>query len=132
MARVLIIEDDVTLANLLAEVLSADDHEVDVVNNGQEGANQLCSGAYDLAVLDWDLPQKSGIQICQQYRDGGGKSPVLILTGRDKISEKEAGFEAGADDYLTKPFSLKEFRMRIKALLRRTGGYPAVVEMKVE
>jgi DNA-binding response OmpR family regulator len=128
MAKVLVVEDDVTLANLIAEVLSADDHDVDVLNNGQQAAVQICSGQYELAVLDWDLPEKSGPEICRAFRDSGGRSPVLMLTGRDKVSDKEAGFDAGADDYLTKPFSLKELRARIKALLRRSTDYALPIE----
>jgi DNA-binding response OmpR family regulator len=130
MAKVLIVEDDVTLSNLIAEVLSADEHSVDVFNDGELGAAQLCSGQYELAVLDWDLPNKNGIDICRAYRESGGKSPVLMLTGRGTVNEKEAAFDAGADDYLTKPFSLKELRARIRALLRRTTEYslPASVQ----
>lgn len=123
MANVLVVEDDPTLAKLIAEVLSNDEHAVDVLNDGEEGARQLCSGQYALAVLDWDLPGKCGPDICRAYRESGGKSPVLMLTGRSKPTEIETGFDAGADDYLTKPFSLKEFRARVKALLRRTGEY---------
>src|SRR5579885_3682056 len=87
MAKVLVVEDDVTLANLIAEALSAEDHEVDVISNGREAASRICSAGYQLAVLDWDLPEMSGVEICRAYRQGGGQSPVLMLTGRDKVSD---------------------------------------------
>lgn len=119
MAKILIAEDDELLAGLIKTALSRDGHIVETVDNGSEGLDRLRFYAYDAAVLDWNLPLMSGIEVCHQYRDSGGDTPILVLTGRREISEKSAGFEAGADDYLTKPFVMAELVSRVRALIRR-------------
>lgn len=127
MPKILLVEDNVTLCLTLESFLISEHHVVDVIQNGTEGLERVLHYPYDVIILDWALPEVSGIEICRQYRANGGTTPVLILTGKNKISEKEVGFESGADDYLTKPFDLRELAARLRALLRR----PNVVKPSV-
>ncbi|MBX9695580.1 MAG: response regulator transcription factor [Cyanobacteria bacterium] len=120
MARVLVVEDDAVLANLIQETLKAEYHDVELAFNGGDGLQLIERFEFDLLVLDWELPQTSGIQLCHTYRNKGGVAPVIFITARSSIDDKETGFETGADDYLSKPFSMRELAMRARALLRRT------------
>ena len=120
MAKILIVEDDINLTELLKDKLELESHCVDVVHNGDEAGVYLKSIDYDLVVLDWSLPGESGVSLCQKYRSNGGTSPVLMLTAHNEMSHKETGFEAGVDDYLTKPFNVRELILRVKALLKRS------------
>jgi DNA-binding response OmpR family regulator len=120
--KVLIAEDDALLRDNLHELLQSDNFLVDAIGNGDEALAYLRSFSYDLMILDWDLPGLSGVQICREYRATGGVCPILILTGKSKIEDKEAGLDAGADDYLTKPFHPKELKARLRALLRRPAN----------
>jgi OmpR-family two-component system manganese-sensing response regulator len=120
MAKILFVEDDKDLTEMVNDWLSADGYSVEIVNDGTEGWEVLRNGQFDLIILDWHLPGGlSGPEICRKYRDTDGKAPVIMLTGRTEITEKEQGFDAGVDDYLTKPFNLKELSARLRALLRR-------------
>ncbi|MFA6213052.1 MAG: response regulator transcription factor [Candidatus Obscuribacterales bacterium] len=120
MAKILFVEDDKDLTEMVNDWLSADGYSVEIVHDGNEGWEVLRQGKFDLIILDWHLPGGlSGPEICRKYRDNDGKSPVIMLTGRTEITEKEQGFDAGVDDYLTKPFNLKELSARLRALLRR-------------
>lgn len=119
MAKILVVEDDVDLSCKVNDWLSFEQHLVEVVYDGQEAHDRLRVYSYEVVVLDWDLPKMTGLEVCKQYRNQGGHTPILMLTGKDAIAEKEAGLDAGADDYLTKPFHLKELSARIRALLRR-------------
>lgn len=119
MAKILLVEDDKNLALLVKDGVSFENHIVDVAHDGQDGLDILRVAQYDLLILDWDLPSVSGLEILQKIRAKGSHTPVLMLTGKNQILDKEQGFQSGADDYLTKPFNLKELSMRIKALLRR-------------
>ncbi len=121
MARVLIVEDDLDLCDRVNMWLSHEEHSVDAVNDGLEALDMLKSREYDIVILDWDLPGMLGIDVCRNFRDSGGSTPVLMLTGRGNMSDKEEGFDAGADDYLTKPFHLKELSARIRAMVRRSS-----------
>ena len=123
MSKVLVVEDDKNLSFAVREVLLLDNHTVEVVNDGSEALDLLRAYQYDLVILDWELPGASGIEICRQFRTTGGASPILFLTGKKSIDDKEAGFSAGADDYLTKPFNVRELAARVKALLRRPVAY---------
>jgi DNA-binding response OmpR family regulator len=124
MAKILVVEDERELCSLLAEVLTAQNHLVDILVNGREAQSQLrINPNYDLLIIDWGLPEVSGIEICKEVRARGATFPILMLTGRREIGEKETGFDSGADDYLTKPFEPREFMARVRALLRRV---PAV------
>ena len=122
MAKVLLVEDDPQVASSVEEWLVLERHEVDCVADGKEGLDRLKFYEYDLAVLDYGLPGLSGVNVCLEYRRQGGKIPIIMLTGRGMIEDKEAGLNAGADDYLTKPFDLRELSARIRALLRRPAG----------
>lgn len=119
MAKILIIEDDLDMSFSMESFLKMEKFAVEAVANGQEGLERLQFYQYDLVILDWQLPDTTGIEILKDYRRRGGKTPVLMLTGKSDISEKEKGLDSGADDYLTKPFHPKELAARIRALLRR-------------
>ena len=123
--RILLVEDDRALADGIAKALRAENFAVDVAANGEDGAHLGDTGSYDAAVLDLGLPIKSGIVVLEEWRAAGRVLPVLILTARDGWSEKVAGFRAGADDYLTKPFRVEELVMRLRALVRRAAGHAA-------
>jgi serine/threonine protein kinase len=119
MARVLIIEDDRQLSNLVVDFLNGEGHQIEPAYKGTDGLERLRTGSYDLVILDWELPGLSGVDLCQQYRDSGGQTLILMLTGKRELEDKEIGLDSGADDYLTKPFHLKELSARMRALLRR-------------
>lgn len=123
MAKVLVVEDDVSLGKMVRDWLALEHHQTEVVTDGAEAKEMLKVYKFDVIVLDWELPNLSGIEILKDFRSRGGLTPVLILTGKGSIIEKEAGFDAGADDYLTKPFHGKELTARLRALLRRPEGY---------
>jgi len=119
MAKILLVEDDQALASNVKSALLFEHHQVELVEDGNEAADMMRLYQFDLVVLDWELPGKTGPEICKEYRSQGGQAPILMLTGRGSASDKEAGLDAGGDDYLTKPFNMKEFLARIRALLRR-------------
>lgn len=123
MAKVLIVEDDEALSATIFEWLTYERYSVESVANGREALERLEAFQYDAVVLDWQLPELTGIEIIRQFRARGGTTPILMLTGKQAIHDKEVGFDAGADDYLTKPFHPKELAVRIRALLRRPGGF---------
>ncbi|HZF16205.1 MAG TPA: response regulator transcription factor [Steroidobacteraceae bacterium] len=123
--RVLVIEDHRDIAENIKEYLEARSYEVDIAMTGDEGLTKLAESRYDAVVLDLMLPGVDGLTICRRLRSGSqAQAPVLMLTAKDLVSDKVAGFEAGADDYLVKPFSLLELEARLKALLRRTTPTP--------
>ncbi|HEY9626773.1 MAG TPA: response regulator transcription factor [Coleofasciculaceae cyanobacterium] len=122
--RVLVVEDDVRIANLLTEAFTNRQHQVDVAEDGESAWNLVNMLDYDLIVLDLTLPKIDGIRLCQQIRARGGMAhnaavPVMMLTARDTIADKIIGLDAGADDYMVKPFDIEELMARIRALLRR-------------
>src|SRR5579862_8845637 len=119
MAKILLVEDDLDLISRITKWLSLERHSVEAASNGQEALDLLRDVKYDLIILDWHLPGLSGIEVCKYYRSAGGKAPVLMLTGKTDIADKEAGLDAGADDYLTKPFNPRELSARLRALARR-------------
>jgi two-component system, OmpR family, response regulator len=123
--RILLVEDDAALADELARALRGEHFAVDVATNGEDGAHLGETELYDAAVLDLGLPRRDGLSVLQGWRAAGRPLPVLILTARDGWSEKVAGFKAGADDYLTKPFRSQEVVMRLRALVRRAAGHAA-------
>ncbi|MEM9007415.1 MAG: response regulator [Cyanobacteria bacterium P01_F01_bin.86] len=118
--RILLVDDDTALVSLLTEQLRAENYIVDQVADGETGWAYSSTFEYDLIILDWMLPQLNGIQLCQRLRNQGYSVPVLLLTARDEQSDKIKGLEAGADDYVVKPFDTAELLVRIRVLLRRT------------
>lgn len=119
MAKILLVEDDVTVAIMVEQMLMSKRHIVDVVDDGKQAIDLLRKHQYELLIVDWGLPTRTGPEICQWYRASGGTGKILFLTGHDTIDAKEFGFTSGADDYLTKPFDLRELVLRVDALLRR-------------
>jgi two-component system, OmpR family, response regulator len=117
--RLLLVEDDVSLAAIVERGLREDGYAVDVAATVLDARHELEVNEYDLAILDLGLPDGNGLELCREIRAGGRLLPVLMLTARDGLSDKVAGLDAGADDYLTKPFDYPELTARIRALLRR-------------
>ena len=119
MSKLLLVDDDQSLIANVMDWLKHEHHTFELAVTGQEALDKLLSFDYDLVILDWELPEISGVEICKQFRDKRKMTPVLMLTGKSHIDDKESGFDAGADDYLTKPFHPKELIARVRALLRR-------------
>lgn len=117
--RVLIVEDDRKIANAVKKGLEQERFAVDVSYDGQDGLGQALTINYDLVILDRMLPEVDGIEICRAIRDKEIEVPILILTAKDKIADRVEGLNAGADDYLVKPFAFEELLARVRALLRR-------------
>ncbi|HEY9733540.1 MAG TPA: response regulator transcription factor [Drouetiella sp.] len=131
MAKILVVEDDPAICSIIVDWLTHQHHTVEVSHNGLEADQYLKMYQYDVIVLDWGLPELSGVDICKRYKTAGGRAPVLMLTGKHDIEDKEEGFNAGADDYLTKPFDIKELSARIRALLRRpTNVYDNILSIR--
>ena len=117
--RILVVEDDGKAARFLKQGLEEEGHAVDVAADGEEGARHGQLNPYDLIVLDIQLPRKNGLELSRQLRRGGVETPILMLTGRDSTEDIVRGLDAGADDYLTKPFAFDELLARVRALTRR-------------
>ena len=119
MPRILIVEDDRDIAFGLEEDLAAHGHRVEKADDGEKGLRRAREGGWDLIILDVMLPRKDGFEVCRELRRSGLKTPVIMLTAKTHEAEKILGLELGADDYVTKPFSPRELRARIQAVLRR-------------
>ncbi len=122
MIKILLVEDDLSLSNSVFDFLD-DFADVMQVFDGDEGLYEAESGVYDLILLDLMLPEKDGFTVLKELREQGITTPILIMTAKESLDDKGHGFELGADDYLTKPFYLKELKMRIQALLKRSGKF---------
>nr|WP_319491741.1 response regulator transcription factor [uncultured Desulfobacter sp.] len=122
MLNVLLVEDDFDLAETVIDYLAIESISCDYASNGVAGLNLLNDKSYDVVLLDLNLPRLDGLTLCQKLRSGGNDTPVLMLTARDQLDDKVAGFEAGTDDYLVKPFELRDLVVRIHALARRRSG----------
>jgi DNA-binding response OmpR family regulator len=118
--NILVVEDDQALARILVKSIESNNHTVEVVHDGEAGLTRARSGHHDAIVLDLMLPRLSGIEVCRRLRADGNGVPVLMLTARSAVPERIEGLDAGADDYLVKPFSLGELQARLRALSRRS------------
>lgn len=126
MMQILLVDDETELTTPLSRVLTAEGYQVDVANNGVKGEELAQDHRYNLLILDWLMPEKSGLELCQNLRSRGDKTPVLFLTAKDTVDDRVQGLDVGADDYIVKPFELKEFLARVRALLRRSAEENAV------
>lgn len=122
--RILVVEDDRKAARFLKQGLEEEGHAVDVAEDGEEGARYGHTNPYDLIILDVQLPGMNGLQLAWDLRRGGIKTPILMLTARDSTQDVVRGLDAGADDYLAKPFAFDELLARVRALTRRQVGGP--------
>ncbi|MBX9572689.1 MAG: response regulator transcription factor, partial [Candidatus Obscuribacterales bacterium] len=120
MAKILIVEDEERLAESVRDWLLIEGHQVDVSLDSRLALDALSKRSYDVVLLDVLLPGVNGIEICRQYRNSGGTARILIASARNSSADKERGLDAGADDYITKPFDLKELSARVRALMRRS------------
>lgn len=118
--KLLLAEDDIRLGNLLTYKLSKEYHLVDWVQNGRDAYDYAMNGNYDLLILDWMMPEMSGIEVCSKIRQKGVMKPILLLTAKDGLNDIVTGLDAGADDYIVKPFEFHELFARIRAVTRRS------------
>jgi DNA-binding response OmpR family regulator len=135
--RILVVEDDMVIANLLQRALREESYAVDVAHDGIEGEWLASENPYDLIILDVMIPRKDGFAVLNSLRSSGIVSPVLMLTARDEVKDKVTGLDGGADDYMTKPFSLDELLARTRSLLRRkatdySGAILEVGHLKID
>jgi two-component system response regulator MprA len=127
--KVLVVDDDRSLRDALRRALGLAGYEVDVAEGGQHGLSQIATGAPDAVVLDVGMPDIDGLEVCRRLRAAGNRIPVLMLTARDAIEDRIDGLDAGADDYLVKPFDVGELKARLRALMRRAGAAGAPDEL---
>lgn len=120
--RILFVEDDPEIAEFVAQGLREEGYLVELAKDGHNGRHLLLSSTWDLVILDWWLPGPDGFSLLREYREAGRTTPVLFLSARDAVAQRVEGLNAGADDYLCKPFAYEEFLARVQALLRRCGG----------
>ena len=122
MPRILVVEDEPSIASGLEDDLKLEGYEVEVVSDGETASRRAREQSFDLIILDVMLPHKDGFEVCRELRRAGLRTPVILLTAKTQESDKVLGLELGADDYVTKPFSPRELRARVKAALRRAAG----------
>jgi DNA-binding response OmpR family regulator len=127
MAKLLIVDDDEQMLALLSDWFQHEQYVVETVNGGKDALFRLRTFSYDAVILDWEMPEVSGVEVCKVYRSEGGHTPILMLTGKDQIADKLQGLDTGADDYLCKPCNLDELSARLRAILRR----PKAVQSQV-
>jgi len=120
--RVLVVDDDAAVRQSLSTALGRDGYEVLAAEDGNAALARLVAASVDAIVLDVAMPEPNGLEVCRRLRARGDRTPILMLTARDLVADRVAGLDAGADDYLAKPFALEELRARIRALLRRSGA----------
>jgi two-component system response regulator MprA len=121
MPRVLIVDDEPAVRDALDRALRLERYEIDLAADGREALDRLAETRLDAVVLDVAMPGIDGLEVCKRLRDAGDRTPVLMLTARDTVDDRVAGLDAGADDYLVKPFALKELKARLRALMRRAA-----------
>ncbi len=120
MSKILIVEDDENLLDMMSRYLRHEHYIVETSSNGKDAYALVNTYKYDILVLDWNIPGMTGVEICSKLRSNGNTVPILMLTGQSALDKKIAGFRAGTDDYLTKPFDIEELTVRLEALLRRS------------
>jgi two-component system response regulator MprA len=120
--RVLVVDDEMAVRTSLHRALNLECYEVDLAEDGHQALDRLTAARYDAVVLDVAMPTLDGLEACRRLRAAGDRTPVLMLTARDSVDDRVAGLDAGADDYLVKPFALRELQARLRALLRRVDG----------
>ena len=120
--RVLVVDDEAAVRTSLHRALNLERYDVDLAQDGREALERVAQARYDAIVLDVSMPQLDGLEACRRLRSAGDRTPVLMLTARDSVDDRVAGLDAGADDYLVKPFALRELQARLRALLRRVDG----------
>jgi two-component system response regulator MprA len=118
---VLVVDDEPAVQTALSRALKLECYEVAQAADGREALERLGAMAYEVVILDVSMPHIDGLEVCRRLRDGGDRTPVLMLTAREGVDDRVAGLDAGADDYLVKPFALRELLARVRALLRRAG-----------
>jgi two-component system response regulator MprA len=128
MARVLVVDDEPAVRRALERALRLENHEVLLAADGEEALDALVTEPADAVILDVMMPKLDGLEVCRRLRKAGDRTPVLMLTARDAIDDRVEGLDVGADDYLVKPFALRELQARLRALLRRSGdGTPGEI-----
>jgi two-component system response regulator MprA len=120
-ARILVVDDEPAVQNALFRALTLEHYDVAKASDGYEALEQLAGAAYEAIILDIAMPRMDGLEVCRRLREGGDSTPVLMLTARGEVDDRVAGLDVGADDYLIKPFALRELLARLRALLRRAG-----------
>ncbi|HMJ35572.1 MAG TPA: response regulator transcription factor [Baekduia sp.] len=120
--RVLVVDDEMAVRTSLHRALNLERYDVDLAEDGREALELIAAARYDAVVLDVSMPTLDGLEACRRLRAAGDRTPVLMLTARDAVDDRVAGLDAGADDYLVKPFALRELKARLRALLRRVDG----------
>jgi len=120
-ARILVVDDEPAVQSALSRALSLEHYDVAQAADGREALERLGATAYEAIILDIAMPRMDGLEVCRRLREGGDTTPVLMLTARGEVDDRVAGLDAGADDYLVKPFALRELLARVRALLRRAG-----------
>jgi two-component system response regulator MprA len=120
-ARILVVDDEPAVQNALFRALTLEHYDVAKASDGHEALEQLGAAPYEAIILDIAMPRMDGLEVCRRMREGGDSTPVLMLTARGEVDDRVAGLDAGADDYLVKPFALRELLARVRALLRRAG-----------
>ncbi len=130
--KILLVDDEAELTEPLYHVLCHEGYNVDVADDGNKGYELALQNSYDLLILDWMLPGKLGLFICQELRSQGKTTPVLFLTAKDTLDDRVIGLDAGADDYLVKPFELRELMARVRALLRRYPNFEATETIRLK
>jgi two-component system response regulator MprA len=120
--RVLVVDDELAVRTSLHRALGLERYDVDLAVDGRQALERVAAARYDAIVLDVSMPMLDGLEACRRMRAAGDRTPVLMLTARDAVDDRVAGLDAGADDYLVKPFALEELRARLRALLRRVDG----------
>ncbi len=117
--RILVVEDEETLASAVVDLLRGESYAVDLALDGETASELMDVNSYDCVLLDWSVPGRSGMELLREWREAGNQTPILMLTGRTAVEDRVNGLDTGADDYLTKPFSLVELVARVRSLLRR-------------